>query len=409
MPRGNASRALSCRPASSSSTPTPAAWPWGSMPWRPTARPSRPTPPAPSAASSPSTARSMAQPLPQVSKQFVEVLMAPEFTPEALEVFKAKANVRLIKIAIPSPPAVATPTGSRAATPWTPSASARACCCRRLTTMSCSCPTSKVVTIKQPTLEEMEDLMFAWKVAKYVKSNAIVFCKGGMTMGVGAGQMSRLDSARIASIKARHAGLSLQKHRGGQRRLLPLPRRPGRGGGRGRHLRGPARRLHARPGGHRRGQRARRGHGLHAACATSAIDRALTTPHPGPRPAATTTPRHPGRVAGVGAGGVRVLVALGVLNLGGAWCSAGARSQGLDAPSKRTPERAAGRVTPHGRRHRIACAATAWTGATSARAFARSQPATPTAATPPPTWPARSARAVWVYGGDCDATPSPGH
>jgi phosphoribosylaminoimidazolecarboxamide formyltransferase/IMP cyclohydrolase len=68
----------------------------------------------------------------------------------------------------------------------------------------------KVVTQKQPTLEEMEDLLFAWKVAKYVKSNAIVFCKGGMTMGVGAGQMSRLDSARIASIKAQHAGLSLQ-------------------------------------------------------------------------------------------------------------------------------------------------------------------------------------------------------
>ena len=67
-----------------------------------------------------------------------------------------------------------------------------------------------MVTKKQPTLEEMEDLLFAWKVAKYVKSNAIVFCKGGMTMGVGAGQMSRLDSARIASIKAQHAGLTLQ-------------------------------------------------------------------------------------------------------------------------------------------------------------------------------------------------------
>ena len=62
----------------------------------------------------------------------------------------------------------------------------------------------------RPTLEEMEDLLFAWKVAKYVKSNAIVFCKGGMTMGVGAGQMSRLDSARIASIKAENAGLTLK-------------------------------------------------------------------------------------------------------------------------------------------------------------------------------------------------------
>jgi phosphoribosylaminoimidazolecarboxamide formyltransferase/IMP cyclohydrolase len=56
----------------------------------------------------------------------------------------------------------------------------------------------------------MQDLLFAWKVAKYVKSNAIVFCGGGMTLGVGAGQMSRIDSARIASIKAENAGLSLK-------------------------------------------------------------------------------------------------------------------------------------------------------------------------------------------------------
>jgi phosphoribosylaminoimidazolecarboxamide formyltransferase / IMP cyclohydrolase len=90
-------------------------------------------------------------------------------------------------------------------------------------------------------------------VAKYVKSNAIVFCKDGMTMGVGAGQMSRLDSARIASIKAGHAKLSLQGHGGGQRRFLPVPRRSGRGGGRGRDLRHPARWLDARPGSDRRG------------------------------------------------------------------------------------------------------------------------------------------------------------
>ena len=77
---------------------------------------------------------------------------------------------------------------------------------------------------------ELHDLLFAWKVAKYVKSNAIVFCKNGMTMGVGAGQMSRLDSARIASIKAEAAQLSLAGHGGGQRRLFPVPRRAGRGG-----------------------------------------------------------------------------------------------------------------------------------------------------------------------------------
>ncbi|MET0351807.1 MAG: bifunctional phosphoribosylaminoimidazolecarboxamide formyltransferase/IMP cyclohydrolase, partial [Rhizobacter sp.] len=68
----------------------------------------------------------------------------------------------------------------------------------------------KVVSAKQPTPTELEDLLFAWKVAKYVKSNAIVFCGGGMTLGVGAGQMSRIDSARIASIKAENAGLTLK-------------------------------------------------------------------------------------------------------------------------------------------------------------------------------------------------------
>ena len=68
----------------------------------------------------------------------------------------------------------------------------------------------KVVTKLQPTPQQLDDLLFAWKVAKYVKSNAIVFCGGGMTLGVGAGQMSRIDSARIAGIKAENAGLSLK-------------------------------------------------------------------------------------------------------------------------------------------------------------------------------------------------------
>jgi phosphoribosylaminoimidazolecarboxamide formyltransferase/IMP cyclohydrolase len=67
----------------------------------------------------------------------------------------------------------------------------------------------KVVTKRRPTEQELRDLLFAWRVAKYVKSNAIVFCGDGMTLGVGAGQMSRVDSARIASIKAQNAGLSL--------------------------------------------------------------------------------------------------------------------------------------------------------------------------------------------------------
>ena len=67
----------------------------------------------------------------------------------------------------------------------------------------------RVVTKVQPTAQQLQDLLFAWRVAKFVKSNAIVFCKDGMTVGVGAGQMSRVDSARIAAIKAQNAGLTL--------------------------------------------------------------------------------------------------------------------------------------------------------------------------------------------------------
>ena len=66
-----------------------------------------------------------------------------------------------------------------------------------------------VKTKKQPTESQWADLLFAWKVAKYVKSNAIVFCRDGATVGVGAGQMSRIDSARIAAIKAQNAGLAI--------------------------------------------------------------------------------------------------------------------------------------------------------------------------------------------------------
>jgi len=68
----------------------------------------------------------------------------------------------------------------------------------------------RIVTRRDPTASEMNDLVFAFRVAKFVKSNAIVFCRNGMTLGVGAGQMSRVDSTRIAAIKAKNAGLSLR-------------------------------------------------------------------------------------------------------------------------------------------------------------------------------------------------------
>ncbi len=142
----------------------------------------------------------------QVSKQFVEVLMAPDFTPEALAVFKTKVNVRILKISLPAGGASDWDNGRNA---MDIKRIGSGVLMQTSDNHQLTLADLKVVTKKQPTPEQLQDLMFAWTIAKFVKSNAIVFCKGGMTMGVGAGQMSRLDSARIASIKAQHASLSL--------------------------------------------------------------------------------------------------------------------------------------------------------------------------------------------------------
>ncbi|MDO4795215.1 MAG: bifunctional phosphoribosylaminoimidazolecarboxamide formyltransferase/IMP cyclohydrolase [Brachymonas sp.] len=139
----------------------------------------------------------------QIARQFVEVLMAPAFTPEALEIFKPKTNVRLLQIALPEDaPACANRLEYKRV--------GSGLLLQTADNHALALADLKVVTHKQPTPEQLQDLLFAWKVAKFVKSNAIVFCKDGQTRGVGAGQMSRLDSARIASIKAEHAKLSLQ-------------------------------------------------------------------------------------------------------------------------------------------------------------------------------------------------------
>ena len=138
-----------------------------------------------------------------VSKQFVEVLMAPGFTPEALDVFKSKVNVRILQIDLPA-------GGTQGRNLMDIKRVGSGLLMQTADNHELTLADLKVVSTLQPTPEQLQDLLFAWNVAKYVKSNAIVFCAGGMTMGVGAGQMSRLDSARIASIKAEHAGLSLK-------------------------------------------------------------------------------------------------------------------------------------------------------------------------------------------------------
>ena len=141
-----------------------------------------------------------------VVKQFVEVLMAPGFTAKALAIFAPKVNVRLMEIALP-------PGGSR---PWDQGRNAAdskrvgsGLLIQSADNHFLQKSDLKIVTKLQPTAQQLDDLMFAWTVAQYVKSNAIVFCGNGMTLGVGAGQMSRIDSARIASIKAANANLEL--------------------------------------------------------------------------------------------------------------------------------------------------------------------------------------------------------
>ncbi len=147
-----------------------------------------------------------------VSKQFVEVLIAPDYSADALEIFKAKANVRVLKIALPKGGALSSNPSA-----WEQGRnlmdSKRIGSGLLLQTADNHVISEKdlrVVTKKQPSPAQLADLLFAWRVAQYVKSNAIVFCGDGMTLGVGAGQMSRVDSTKIAAIKAQNAGLSLQ-------------------------------------------------------------------------------------------------------------------------------------------------------------------------------------------------------
>ncbi|XAH24695.1 bifunctional phosphoribosylaminoimidazolecarboxamide formyltransferase/IMP cyclohydrolase [Xylophilus sp. GW821-FHT01B05] len=144
-----------------------------------------------------------------VVKQFVEVLMAPAVTPEALEVFKGKVNVRILEISLDGVQRDGKTAWARGQNAQDVKRIGSGLLVQSADNHELTLADLKVVTKLQPTPQQLQDLLFAWKVAKYVKSNAIVFCKDGMTMGVGAGQMSRLDSARIASIKAEHAGLTL--------------------------------------------------------------------------------------------------------------------------------------------------------------------------------------------------------
>ncbi|MDP2827165.1 MAG: bifunctional phosphoribosylaminoimidazolecarboxamide formyltransferase/IMP cyclohydrolase [Sulfuricellaceae bacterium] len=131
-----------------------------------------------------------------VERQFVEVIIAPSVSPAAIEVIAAKKNVRLLECGAWPQEAIPRLDFKRV-TGGLLVQNADLSLHEKLIT----------VTARTPSEQEMSDLLFAWRVAKYVKSNAIVYARDHMTIGVGAGQMSRINSARIAAIKAEHAGL----------------------------------------------------------------------------------------------------------------------------------------------------------------------------------------------------------
>ena len=133
-----------------------------------------------------------------VSAQFLEVLIAPSYTADALELLASKKNVRVLTCALGDPSSAFDYKRVGGGLLVQSADEARI-----------QIADLKVLTRRAPTEGEMRDMLFAWRVAKYVKSNAIVYCKDSMTIGVGAGQMSRVDSARIAKIKAENAGLQI--------------------------------------------------------------------------------------------------------------------------------------------------------------------------------------------------------
>ncbi len=134
-----------------------------------------------------------------VERQFVEVIIAPSVSAEAIEVVAAKKNVRLLECG----------EWSTKTTGFDVKRVNGGLLVQDRDQGMVSLDDLKVVSKRQPTEEELKDALFCWKVAKYVKSNAIVYAKGDMTIGVGAGQMSRVYSAKIAGIKAADEGLEV--------------------------------------------------------------------------------------------------------------------------------------------------------------------------------------------------------
>ena len=206
-----------------------------------------------------------------VSSLFVECIVAPEFSDGAVEILGRKKNLRVLEgrrerreartthldykrvrggvLVQERAPAVIDDTG------WT------------------------LMTKRKPTDEEYRDLLFAWRAVASVKSNAIVLARDGATIGIGAGQMSRVDAAFLAAHKAALAGHETDRLRARLGRVLPVPRRRRPGGGGRRPRDRAAGRLGARRRGHRRRRRARHGDGVHRQATVPALGESLAVHH----------------------------------------------------------------------------------------------------------------------------------
>jgi phosphoribosylaminoimidazolecarboxamide formyltransferase / IMP cyclohydrolase len=136
-----------------------------------------------------------------IAEIFSEVIVAPDFSPEALAILQKKKNLRLIKMLKPS----------RNSRPWDlRSVGADSFLLQQQDLKATTTESLKIVTKRWPTDQEMRAMLFGWRAVKHVKSNAIVYASADRTLGVGAGQMSRVDSSRIAVWKAGEAKLSLK-------------------------------------------------------------------------------------------------------------------------------------------------------------------------------------------------------
>ncbi|MDG2213682.1 MAG: bifunctional phosphoribosylaminoimidazolecarboxamide formyltransferase/IMP cyclohydrolase, partial [Verrucomicrobiota bacterium] len=136
-----------------------------------------------------------------ISEIFSEVIIAPEFTDEALAILQKKKNLRLLKVLQNPFTAVAWDVRNTGAESFL---------VQERDIKVTGADDLKVVTKREPTEDELKAMLFGWRVVKHVKSNAIVYCAPGATLGIGAGQMSRVDSSKIAVWKAGEANLSLE-------------------------------------------------------------------------------------------------------------------------------------------------------------------------------------------------------